>query len=108
MPLLAEHVPEDGRERVLLPIVPESHLGRALDQEVLGLADGRDPRQVALDVGRENGNSSRREALREDLQRHRLARAGGPGDEAVPVGEAQLQIFGLGALADEDFAVLDH
>ena len=33
------------------------------------------------------------EALGEDLQRHGLAGAGGAGDEAVAVGELQLQAF---------------
>ena len=41
------------------------------------------------------------EALREALQRHGLAGTGGAGDEAVPVGELQEDVFGLDALADE-------
>ena len=49
------------------------------------------------------------EALGQHLQRHRLAGAGGTGDEAVPVGELQLQAFRpRAALAEEDLALLQQ
>ena len=70
-----------------------------------------DARQVALDVGREHRHAGGREALRQHLQRDRLAGAGGAGDEAVAVGEPQLDALGdevapLLAAADQDGAIL--
>ena len=87
MALLAEHVPEHGRELVGLEI--EAHLAGALEDEILGLADFGDPGQVALDVGREHRNAGARKPFRHHLQRHGLAGSGRSGDEAVPIGEAQ-------------------
>ncbi len=49
--------------------------------------------QIALDIGREHRNASAGESLRHDLERHRLAGARRPGDEAVTIGEAQQQRF---------------
>ena len=75
----AEHVPEhDGRCAVL--VVLEADLRGALQKEVLRLADLGDARKVALDVGGEHRNAGARKAFGQNLQRHRLAGAGGAGD----------------------------
>ncbi len=104
MTLLAEQVPENGREFVRFVIEP--HAGRALDQPFLGLAHRRDAGEIALDVGRENRNAGARKTFRQDLQGHGLAGSGRAGDEPVPVGKRKRQILGLDAAADEDAAVL--
>ncbi len=67
MALLAEHVPEHRRELVGLERQP--HLGGALDDEILGLADLGDAGEVALDVGGEDRNTGARKSFRHDLQR---------------------------------------
>ena len=46
--------------------------------------------------------------FRQDLQRHRLAGAGGAGDQAVAIGEGKRDIFRLGARADEHLAFFHH
>ena len=66
----------------------------------------RDAGQVALDVGGEHRHAGSREAFGQHLQRHRLAGAGGAGDQAVAVGELELQVLRLDAAAEEDLALL--
>ena len=114
MPLLAEQVPEDDRELLKFVGIELDRLG-ALEQEVLGLADHRDARQVALDVGAEHRDACIREAFGEDLQRHRLARTGGAGDKAVTICVFQQQrlrtlvrIVGMAACAKKDAVVVGH
>ncbi len=104
----AEHVPENGGIGALLPVAAEADFGRALDEEILGLADGGDAGQVTFDIGGEDRDAGGGEALGQDLQRDRLAGAGCAGDQAMPVGEAEFEVFGLRAFADEDLAVLKH
>ena len=109
MALLAEQVPEHDREFVRL--VVEAQLLGALDECILGLADRRNARQVALDVGGEDRNARAREAFGEYLQGDGLAGAGRAGHQAVAVAIAQRQVLGLAALADaadadENFSVL--
>ena len=99
--LLAEQIPEDGGHG-FEAIVVEAHLLGALEEEVLGLTRHGDAREIALDVGRENRNAGIDEAFGHDLQRHRLAGAGGAGDEAVAVGHAKEQFLALLALPNED------
>jgi hypothetical protein len=50
-----------------------------------------DAREIAFGIGHEHGHADAREVLGQDLQRDRLAGAGRPGDQAVPVREAELQ-----------------
>ncbi len=100
MALLAEHVPEHGREPVGLEGKP--HLICPLDDEILGLAGGRDTGEVTLDVGGEHGDAGAGKAFGHHLQRHRLAGAGGAGDEAMPVGQRERQPGRLLALPDKD------
>ena len=102
--LLAEQVPEDGRDR-LEAIVVEAHRLGALEQEVLGLALHGDAGEIALHVGGEDRNARVAEAFGHDLQRHRLAGAGGAGDQAVAVGHGEEQLLALVALAEEDRVV---
>ena len=89
-------------------LVLEAEIARALDQEILRLADRRDPGQVALDVGGEHRHAGPREAFGQHLQRHGLAGAGRAGHQAVAVGEPQRQIFRLAAFADENLVVLEY
>ena len=58
--------------------------------------------EVALDVGHEDRHAGERQALGHRLQGHRLAGAGGAGDQAVAVGHLRQQgrvaVFGLGEI----------
>ena len=101
MTLLAIQVPEDHRRGARRQ--GQAHLGRARDQLVAGRADLRNARQVALHVGAKDRHACVGKALGHDLQRHRLAGAGGPGDHAVSVGAVEQQVFRLGCvgLAEE-------
>ncbi len=101
--LLAEEVPEDHGELVGVPV--ETDLLGAFEDEGLFLAHGGDAGEVTLDVGGEDRDAGRGEPLGEDLQRHRLAGAGGAGDQAVAVAELQRKPFLLGALAEEEGVV---
>ena len=106
MALLAENVPERDRKGGV-GVAGKADLLGTLDEVWLLLARDPDARQVALDVGGEHGDAGRREALRQDLQRHRLAGAGRAGNEAVAVGELQVDVFDAGvATADQDVAAL--
>src|SRR3546814_6933822 len=60
--------------------------------------------QVAFHVRQEDRHAGLREALRHDLQGHRLAGAGGAGDEAVAIGELQRQRLGGFAAAERSEA----
>ena len=74
----------------------------AFFQERLRLAFGGDAGEVALDVGGENGNAVAREALGENLQRHRLSRSGRARNEAVPVRQIERKHLRLHALSGEN------
>ncbi len=104
MPLLPEQIPEHDRELVGLIVEPEA-FGPG-DKCLLGFAHLGNAGEIALDVGGEDRDAGARQALRQHLQRHRLAGAGRSGDQSVAVGERKRQNFGLGTLADEDRAVL--
>ena len=105
MALGTEDIPEhhrvDGRR-----VAREADMGGALDQLRLDLAGHRQPGQIALDVGREHRHAEIAEAFAQALQRHRLAGASGPGDQAVAVAvpgeQPLLRAVGGGAFADED------
>ena len=62
----------------------------------------RNAGEIALHVGGKHRNAGLGEAFGHDLQRHRLAGAGGAGDEAVAVGHGEEQFLALLALADKD------
>ena len=98
--LLAEQIPEDHGELVGLKI--DADILRALQNKIFFVAGLGNSRQIALDIGGKYRNAGARKPFGEHLQRHGLAGAGGAGDEAVPVGEFQGEIFGLNAFADEN------
>ena len=100
MALLAENIPEHGREFVGL--ILDADLFRARDQEIARLAGRRDAGEIAFDVGGEHRHAGAREAFGQDLQRDGLSGAGGARDKAVPVGHPQREIFGLLTLADKN------
>jgi len=85
--LLAEQVPED-RGRALGNDL-QTHLGGSGLQLLIGGADHGDPGQVALHVCGEDRHAGVRQALSQDLQGDRLARAGGAGHQAMAVGPVQ-------------------
>ena len=60
--------------------------GGQLVADGAGLADAG---EVAFHVGHENRHADGRELLRDGLQGDRLAGAGGPGDQPVPVGQGR-------------------
>ena len=105
--LFAEEIPIDGGEGLGLPI-GHADVGAALGDPVLLDALGADAGEVALDVGGEDGDAGGGQPLGEHLERHGLAGAGGAGDEAVAVGELQLQPFRFDALAQINAAVDVH
>ena len=83
MSRFAEHVPEDHRARRALG--GQLQLLAALVHFRVGAARFRKASEIAFDVGHEHRHADRREALRERLQRHALAGAGGAGDETVAI-----------------------
>ena len=112
MALHAEHVPEGHREGAVAEAGAEPDLLGAADELGPARAGHGDAGQVALDVGGEHRHAGSREAFGQHLQRHGLAGAGGARDEAVAVGEPQLDAFGyqlapLAAATQEHGAVLD-
>ena len=104
MAALAEHVPEHHRIG-LRRVVLQADRRRALDQLGLGLAGHRHAGQVTLDVGREHRHAEVGKTFGEDLQRDRLAGAGGARHQAVPVGVGAKDGLRVLALADQDSAL---
>ncbi len=107
MALLAEQVPEDHRETVVLPVVEADLFGPG-DEHVLLLARLRQAGEVALYVGEEHRHAGARKAFGDALQRHGLAGAGSPGDQPMPVAVFQQQVFRLGADPQENPVVEKH
>src|SRR3954471_20375926 len=103
MALLAEHVPEHRRELVGLEI--EAHFLGALEDEILTLADFGDTGQVALDIGREHGNSGAGIGFLYHLQRHGLPGSGRSSDKAMPIGKRKRKPGYLFALAYKNLLV---
>ena len=109
MSLLSVDVPEHAG-RSLVGYRLHADLGDALVDLLQALSSRRrghaDTGQVALHVGAEHRNPGRRELLGHHLQRHRLASAGRPGDQPMPVGPRQQKALGVlvvgSAAAKED------
>ena len=102
----AVDVPERGWERGVR-IALQTHVGSPLHKVRLRLALHGDTGKIALNVGREDWNAGGREPLGQNLQGHRLAGAGCPRDQAMAVGQPQLDHFWPGfAEAKQNRAVL--
>ena len=105
-----EHIPEHaGRGRVGVILKPD-RLG-ARDQLGVKLgaftARGGHAGQIALHIGDEDRNAGIGKALGEDLQRYRLAGAGGAGDQAVPIRALEQERLGCAIrAANEDIVQL--
>jgi hypothetical protein len=84
MALLAEQVPEH-RRKAARRVLGQADRGGALLELRIGRAGLADPGEVALDVGHEHRHAAGGEALRQDLQRHRLAGSGRAGDQTVAI-----------------------
>ena len=100
MSLLAEQVPEDHGVAFEFVLVTDL-LVADLDPR-FGFAGLGNTGQIAFHVGAEHRNALVGKALGQPLQRNRLARAGGAGDQAMAVGEAQVNELRLDALAQID------
>src|SRR6478672_3371766 len=100
--LLAEQVPEDQGVAFEFVLVADL-LVAGLDPR-FGFAGLGKTGQIAFHIGAEHWNALVGKALGQPLQRNRLARAGGAGDQAMAVGEAQVNELGLDALAQIDAA----
>ena len=105
--LFTEHIPQHGRIGARRE-GRQADLIQALVDEVLLGAGDRNAGEVTLDVGGKDRDAGIGEAFGQDLQGDGLAGAGRARDQAVAVGEFQVKIFWLDALADENFAVLEH
>ena len=105
----AEHVPDahgtalEG-ELVLLD-AKEVHALAQVVRDGTALGHARD---VTLHVCHEHGDARVGEALGQDLEGHRLARARRAGDEPVAVGLVEEQTAGHVPLSDPDFVVHEH
>jgi hypothetical protein len=100
MALLAEQVPEDHRIGLKVGLISDL-LGARLDPG-LGLPFVGDTGEIALHIGGEHRNAPIGEGFRQALQGDGLAGARSAGDQAVTVGEAQIDELGLDALPDID------
>ncbi len=88
VPLRAVDVPERHRaalEREILELERLDPLRRLAGS----LVRTRQAGQVAFDVGHEDRHAGSTQAFGQDLQRDRLAGAGGPRDQTVPIGHAR-------------------
>src|SRR5262245_31817920 len=100
MSLLAEQVPEDYGVAFEFVLVADL-LVPGLDPR-FGFARLGKTGQIAFHVGAEHRNALAGKALGKPLKRERLAGAGGAGDQAMAVGQAQVNELRLDALAQID------
>jgi hypothetical protein len=105
MALLAEQVPVGDREGAA-GIAIDRELLRPLDRAWIVAALLADACEITLHVGHEHRHAEGGETLGDGLQRHRLAGAGGAGNQPVPVAELQQQVLIGVACAHEDRLVV--
>ena len=93
--LFAEQIPEGDRKRLILQIKPDGGrpLHERLMQLVLRRSGLRDAGQIAFDIGHEHRHPGGRKPFGQDLQRHRLAGAGRPGDQPVPIAVFEQEVL---------------
>ena len=101
--LFAEQVPED--HRIGAELLFEADRLVPLHDPGLWLSRLGDAGKVALHVGAEYRNAVIGKAFRQPLQRHGLARTGRAGDQPVPIGEPEQNVFGPDAFPDIDVVV---
>ena len=104
MALLAEQIPERHRKLVRHVIQPE--LGAALNENILAVTHLGNSRKVPFDVGGKHAHALGRKALSHGLQSNCLSGAGCAGNQAVPVGEFQREIFKLAGFANQHQTIL--
>ena len=108
MTLFAVHIPEGDGAGTEGKMAYAAGLQAAFDFLVVfaGLAQAR---QIALNIRHKNGHAQLGKALGQHLQRDRFARARGPGDEAVAVGQGGQHAYRpLRRSAHPDIAVEKH
>src|SRR5688572_5411170 len=98
MALVAEQIPEDHGTGAELDVIADE-LGALLDP-ALDLAGLGHARKVALHVGAKDRNALVRERFSQTLQRYGFARAGRARDQAVAIGQPEVDELGLDALPD--------
>ena len=82
----AEHIPEADRERLIeITARRKAQSGNALGHFSRGRASLGQTRKIALDVGQKDRHAQGAEGFGQALQGHGLARARGPGDQAVAI-----------------------
>ena len=89
------------------PPVLDAEAGQPLLQFFGAHAGSAETGQVAFGIGEEHRHAGQRDLLRHALQAHRLAGAGGAGDQTVAVGELRQQ-GDLGSAAFSDGKGVDH
>ena len=102
MPVAAKEIPEHRRSCGITQIRQPDFCaagGKGRVQRALWRSGARQPGQIALHIRQEDRHPCGGKPFGEDLQRHRLAGAGGARDQPVPVGQPQKQMLRLGMIA---------
>ena len=105
--LFAVDIPEAHGAGVEI-VVLDAELGQARHDLFSTLAGNGHARDVAFDVSQKRGDAGIGKALRQRLERDRLAGARSAGDEAMAVGHVGIQEDGLVAHRDLQLAVNVH
>ena len=86
----AEYVPENRRAAGEGEIAERKFVDALLELGIHG-PGLRQAGEIAFDIGHEHRHADRAQRLGHGLQGHSLARAGGPGDQSVTIGESGQQ-----------------